>query len=81
MTGPQPDPLDFAPLDDSGSGLTMFLIFTAAVLIITGAVALMALVGTWWTLGVAFATHIVMTIIVMGTIWTVMKDRRGRSDA
>ncbi len=81
MTGPQPDPLDSAPLDDSGSGLAMFVIFTAAVLIITGAVAVVALVGTWWTLGVAFATHIVMTIIVMATIWSVMKGGRGRADA
>jgi hypothetical protein len=33
----------------------MFLIFTAAVLIVTGTVAVIAVVGTWWMLAVGFA--------------------------
>lgn len=62
-------------LDDSGAGLAMFVIFTAAVLIVTGAVALVALVDTWWILGVAFAIHVLMTIVVMATIVSVMNGR------
>ena len=49
--------------DDRGYGLAMFLIFAAA-LIVTGAVALLALVGSWSMLGVAFAVHVVMTALV-----------------
>jgi hypothetical protein len=55
-------------LDDTGTGLAMFVIFTAAALILTGAVALLALVGSWWMLGVAFAVHVAMTAVVTLTI-------------
>ncbi len=65
-------------LDDSRSGLAMFLIFTAAVLIVTGAVALVALVGGWWILGVAFAIHLLATTVVVATIASVMSDRGAR---
>ena len=78
--------------DDSRAGLAMFLIFTAAVLIVTGAVALVALVGGWWMLAVAFAIHVLMTTLVVATIAFVMDgptsaaterqpaaDRRGES--
>lgn len=65
-------------LDDSRSGLTMFLIFTAAVLVVTGAVALVALVGGWWILGAAFAIHLVVTTAVVATIARVMSDRGAR---
>ena len=61
--------------DDSGAGLAMFLIFTAAVLIVTGAVAVVALVGTWWMLAVGFAVHVAMTIVVVLTIVEVMAGR------
>jgi hypothetical protein len=61
--------------DDSGAGLAMFLIFTAAVLIVTGAVAVVALVGTWWMLAVGFAMHVAMTIVVVLTIVEVMAGR------
>jgi hypothetical protein len=54
--------------DDRGQGLAMFAIFTGAVLIATGAVALLALVNSWWMLGVAFAVHVAMTVIVVLTI-------------
>jgi membrane protein implicated in regulation of membrane protease activity len=62
-------------LDDSGDGLAMLVIFTAAVLIVTGAVALVALIDTWWILGVAFAIHVLMTTVVMATIVSVMNGR------
>jgi hypothetical protein len=50
----------------------MFAIFTVAVLIVTGAVAIVALVDTWWILGVAIAIHMIMTVVVMTTIVSVM---------
>lgn len=61
--------------DDSGAGLAMFLIFTAAVLIVSGAVAIVALVGTWWALAAGFAAHIVLTTVVILTIYRVMSGR------
>jgi hypothetical protein len=35
----------------------MFVVFSVAVLFVTGAVALLALVGFWWMLGAAFEVH------------------------
>lgn len=61
--------------DDRGDGLAMFLIFAAAALIVTGAVALLALVGSWWMLGVAFAVHVAMTAVVTLTIVGAMNGR------
>lgn len=87
MTSPQPHTQPSAAVDDTGSGLAMFLIFTAAVLIVTGAVALLAFVGTWWMLGVTFAIDLSMTTIVVLTIIFVMDGRaqkvatRGRVSA
>ena len=54
-----------APADDSRYGLVMFVVFSAAVLFVTGAVALLALVGSWWMLGAAFAVHVGVTAVVM----------------
>jgi membrane protein implicated in regulation of membrane protease activity len=54
----------FMHSDDSGYGLAMLVIFTGAALIVTGAVALLALVGSWWMLAVAFAVHVGMTAVV-----------------
>ncbi len=87
MTSPQPYAQPSTAVDDTGSGLAMFLIFTAAVLIVTGAVALLAVVGTWWMLGVTFAIDLSMTTIVVLTIVFVMDGRaqkiaiRGRTSA
>jgi fatty acid desaturase len=61
--------------DDRGYGLAMFLIFAAAALIVTDAVALLALVGSWWMLGVAFAVHVAMTALVTLTIVGAMNGR------
>lgn len=61
--------------DDRGYGLAMFLIFAAAALIVTGAVALLALVGSWSMLGVAFAVHVVMTALVTLTIVSALNGR------
>jgi hypothetical protein len=45
MTSTTPSERALGPADDSGDGLVMFVVFTAAVLIVTGAVALLALLG------------------------------------
>ena len=50
----------------------MLVIFTGAVLFVTGAVALLALVGSWWMLGVAFAIHAATTAVRVLTILHVM---------
>ena len=61
--------------DDSGVGLAMFLVFSVAILIVTGAVALLALVDSWWMLGLAFLVHVVMTAIVTTTIVRAVSAR------
>ena len=53
----------------------MFFVFTAAVLTSTGAVAVIALVGTWWVLGLGFAIHAGMTVLVVLTTVDVMAGR------
>lgn len=68
-------------VDDSGAGLAMFVIFTTGVLIVTGAVAIVAIVNTWWVLGVAFAIHVIMTTVVVATIVFVMNGRAGTDGA
>lgn len=65
MTDPVPGTQSVILTDDSSDGLTMFLVFTAAVLIATGAVAVLAVIGTWWMLAAAFAIHVAMTSVVV----------------
>ncbi|MGH2885623.1 MAG: hypothetical protein ACRDPA_23475 [Solirubrobacteraceae bacterium] len=72
MSNAPADPRASEPADDSGQGLAMLVIFTAAALIVTGAVALLALVNSWWMLGVAFAVHVAMTAVVMLAILHAM---------
>ncbi|MEO6859045.1 MAG: hypothetical protein ABI323_10735 [Solirubrobacteraceae bacterium] len=62
--------------DDTGDGLLMFSVFTAAVLISTAAVVLIALVDEWWMLGFGFAIHVIMTTVVVLTIVHVMASRQ-----
>ncbi len=67
--------------DDSGAGLVLFFVFATAVLTVTGAVALLALVGTWWMLAVAFAIYVAMTMVVLLTILRVIAGSRLRAAA
>ena len=80
MSEPQRSSQDPVALDDSGAGLAMFVIFTTAVLLVTGAVVLVALVGGWWIVGAAFAIHVLMTTVVVATIVTVMNGRAGATE-
>lgn len=43
----------------------MFLVFTAAVLVVTFAVCILAIVGSWWMLGVAMVVHVGVTAAVI----------------
>lgn len=54
--------------DDSGYGWVMFLVFTVAVLVVTLGVGVLAVVGSWWMLGLAVAFHVSVTAAV---IWVV----------
>jgi membrane protein implicated in regulation of membrane protease activity len=66
-----PDPANTRaaePADDAGGGLVMFFVFIVAVLASTGAVVLIALVGTWWMLGFGFAIHVIVTAVVLFTV-------------
>ncbi len=73
------------PLDDSGQGLALFVLFVMAVLFVTGAVALLALVTTWWVLGLAFGIHVLITAVVSGAVFTVLgsgkRTRKGAARA
>jgi len=75
MTSPDPHAQPSLAADDTGSGLAMFLIFTAAVLTVTGAVALLAVVDAWWMLPLVFAVDLSMTAVVVLTIVYVMDGR------
>lgn len=70
------------PRDDARDGDAMFLIFTSAVLGVTGAIALVAFINTWLVLGLLMVLHIAMTTMVCVTIARVMSNREpGRSGA
>jgi hypothetical protein len=47
--------------NQTGYGMVMFYVFSAAVLAITFAVCALALVNTWWMLGVVFGLHLAVT--------------------
>ena len=75
MTDQASDTTSRGLADDRGYGLAMFLVFAAAALIVTGAVALLAAVDSWWMLGVAFAVHVAMTALVTLMIVGAMNGR------
>ena len=61
--------------DDSSSGLMLFVLFTIAVLVVTGAVALLALLNSWWALGLAFGVHVLVTIVVGSALFAVLSGK------
>lgn len=64
------------PVDDSGQGLILFVVFVAAVLLITGAVAFLALFTAWWVLGLVFVLDVLVTSVVGTAVFTVLGDRK-----
>jgi hypothetical protein len=68
--------------DDGGQGQALFMLFTVAVLLVTGAVGLLALLTSWWVLGVVFGVHVLATVIVGRAIFAVFgsgNDGGGRA--
>ncbi len=63
------------PVDDSGQGLALFALFTTAVLVVTGAVAFLALLTSWWVLGLVFGVHVLATVIVGTAIFRVLSRK------
>lgn len=72
--------------DDRGTGLLLFVVFAVACLTVTGAVAMLALMDTWWVLGFAFGIDLVMTVVVWFTVLNALDSgavwptARARSD-
>lgn len=60
--------------DDSGRGQALFFLFVGAVALVTGAVAALALLGSWWLLGVVFGVHLVVTLIVGAAVFAILGD-------
>jgi fatty acid desaturase len=75
MTGPELNPRPAGPVDDTGDGSLMLFVFTAAALISTAAVAVIAVVGAWWMLCVGYSIYLAMTATVVLTFLHVMTDR------
>ena len=70
-----PDVPDVRPpisSDDTGDGLLLFVVFIVAVLTSTAAVVLIALLDEWWVVGFGFASHVIVTAIVVLTIVQAM---------
>ncbi|MGH2857850.1 MAG: hypothetical protein ACRDMJ_10230 [Solirubrobacteraceae bacterium] len=74
-----PPRVDYEEFDDAREGTRMVVIFVAAVLGVTGAVALVAFINTWLVLGLAVGLHLLMTTIVCLTIAKVMRGTVGRA--
>jgi hypothetical protein len=70
-----PAPYPPPPADDTCDGLAMLLVFIVAVLTVTGAVAALAVIGTWWMLGLVVGVHAIATVVVGLTIVWVMTGR------
>lgn len=60
--------------DDSGQGLSLFALFISAVLAVTGAVGILALLTSWWVLGVVFGVHVLFTAIVGTAVFGVLSS-------
>lgn len=55
--------------DDSGYGAVMFFVFSAAVLLVSLTVCVLALVRSWWVLGGVVSVHLIVTAIVMWVVY------------
>ena len=64
--------------DDSGQSLGLFALFTVAVLMVTGAVGFLALLTSWWVMGVVFGVHVLFTAIVGTAVFSVLSTDNPR---
>ena len=68
---------DNAPLRDHG--LSLFAIFTVAMLVMVGLAALTAIVGQWWILLPVMIVDLAATTAVLASIASLLADGDGRS--
>jgi hypothetical protein len=74
MTDKTTEPRTPVRSDDSGLGLAMFVTFTAACLIVTGAVAMLSLIDASWVLGFAFGVDLLMTAAVALAVFSALSS-------
>ena len=67
--------------DDSGQSLGLFALFTVAVLMVTGVVGFLALLTSWWVMGVVFGVHVLFTAIVGTAVFSVLSTDNPGSKA
>jgi hypothetical protein len=59
---------------DTTYGWGMYWAFVLAVLAITAAVGVLAMVGSWWMLGIAVAIHLTITSIMLTVIFDALSS-------
>jgi hypothetical protein len=64
-----------APPGDGGRAVTMMLLFTAAIMLVVGAIWALTAVGGWWMLAAAMAIHLAVTTIVLIEVVRVIGGR------
>lgn len=62
------------PEPGPNAGLCLLLIFLAAIAVMVGAIAVLALVDAWWVLVAAFCLDLVMTMVVLASILWITGD-------
>jgi hypothetical protein len=63
---------------DPGYGQLMLFVFTLAVLFVTGAIAILCFLTTWWMLGLVFGLHLLATGAVS---YVIARGFRSRIDS
>jgi type IV secretory pathway TrbD component len=66
------------PSGDGDRGMALLALFTAAVLIVVGALWMVAVIGGWWIIALAFTVHLVVTAGVLLAIFGVLRDPSAR---
>lgn len=69
------------PPADGSRGTRLLGLFTTALLIVVAAVWMVAAIGGWWVLAIAFTVHLVVTAFVLTAIFAVLRERGNSSDA
>ena len=59
-------------------GLTLLIVFTAAMLVIVGLAAITAIVGRWWILVPVMAVDLAATAAVLASVVRLLNDGDGR---
>ncbi|MGI8844816.1 MAG: hypothetical protein ACR2HC_01335 [Thermoleophilaceae bacterium] len=62
------------PEPGPNAGLYLSLTFMAALAVMVGATAIVAVADTWWVLVVAFCVDLAVTAVVLAAIMWIMSD-------